>query len=68
MCDGTQNQHVVAIWHSGMKRARETAEIIHKEAFAEIPLIQDPILAEGVPAEPVPPSRTFKPTREELQA
>ncbi|PHJ25480.1 phosphoglycerate mutase [Cystoisospora suis] len=63
-----KNQHVVAVWHSGMKRARETAEIIHKEAFADIPLIEDPILAEGVPAEPVPPSRTFKPSLEEVLA
>ncbi|KYF42535.1 phosphoglycerate mutase [Toxoplasma gondii ARI] len=61
-----KDQHVVAIWHSDMKRARETAEIIHKEAFPDRPLLQDPLLAEGVPAEPVPPSRTFKPTQEEI--
>ncbi|CBZ50118.1 putative phosphoglycerate mutase family protein [Neospora caninum Liverpool] len=61
-----KDQHVVAIWHSDMKRARETAQIIHKEAFSDVPLLQDPLLAEGVPAEPVPPSRTFKPTAEEI--
>ncbi|PFH35378.1 phosphoglycerate mutase [Besnoitia besnoiti] len=61
-----KDQHVVAIWHSNMKRARETAEIIHKEAFEDTPLLQDPVLAEGVPAEPVPPSRTFKPSAEEV--
>ncbi|CDJ67533.1 phosphoglycerate mutase family protein, putative, partial [Eimeria necatrix] len=55
-----------------MRRARETAEVIAAKlaaaaAAAErpgVPTDQDPLLAEGVPAMPLPPSTVFKPTQE----
>ncbi|XP_024083857.1 serine/threonine-protein phosphatase PGAM5, mitochondrial isoform X2 [Cimex lectularius] len=46
--------------HSPMTRARETAEIIH-EFIPDVPTEECPLLEEGSPIEPEPPSKTWRP-------
>ena len=50
-----KNRNVRVIYHSDMPRAKQTAAEIAKY-FPNVPLIETPLLAEAIPAEPDPPS------------
>uniref|UniRef100_A0A0G4HBS8 Serine/threonine-protein phosphatase PGAM5, mitochondrial n=1 Tax=Chromera velia CCMP2878 TaxID=1169474 RepID=A0A0G4HBS8_9ALVE len=61
-----KDKPVKVILHSNMKRARETAEIVSK-FFPSVKMEEDPMIAEGAPCLPDPPSQTWKPSEEELK-
>ncbi|XP_026192665.1 serine/threonine-protein phosphatase Pgam5, mitochondrial [Cyclospora cayetanensis] len=66
-----KDKRVSAIYHSNMRRARETAEIIASKLGDTTPgitTVQDPLLAEGVPAMPIPPSTVFHPAPATVEA
>lgn len=66
-----QDKHIAGIYHSNMRRARETAEIVAArlgDAASASSTVQDPLLAEGVPAIPRPPSTLFHPTKATVDA
>ena len=48
------------IIHSSMKRAIETAAIVHKH-LPDLPIVQCDLLREGAPWPPEPPSRNWRP-------
>jgi serine/threonine-protein phosphatase PGAM5 len=50
-----KNRNVRVIYHSNMPRAKQTAIEIAK-FFPNVALIETPLLAEAIPAEPDPPS------------
>ncbi|KAL8271136.1 hypothetical protein Esti_004939 [Eimeria stiedai] len=61
-----KEKKVAGVYHSNMRRARETAEIVIAklgDAAPAVSAVQDPLLAEGVPAMPLPPSTVFHPTQ-----
>lgn len=61
-----KGKKIRGVFHSDMKRAQETAAIIGTH-LKGVDLVEDPVLAEGVPAVPEPPSSTFHPTDIEVE-
>ncbi|KAL8445717.1 hypothetical protein Emed_005399 [Eimeria media] len=66
-----KDKKIAGVYHSNMRRARETAEIVASKLGDTAPTVsavQDPLLAEGVPAMPLPPSTVFHPSQATVDA